>query len=196
MNNFCYGFVVAGLAMWISVPAIAADQPAAPAAVKPAPEMAKLKPFEGRWECTGQMDASPFGPAHKTATRVTAHSDLGGFWLSGRVVEKKTAESPMPIEGMFHETWDPGAKQYLMLWVDNTGAWAQQTSPGWSGATIVFTGDGWGGGQKFGMRDIFTFSGPGEMAHGMEVNATGQWAPMGRETCRVVAEAAKSASKP
>jgi hypothetical protein len=165
--------------------AYAADQPtSAPTAPAPAPEMAKLKAYEGKWMCMGQINASPFGPAHKSSTKVTAHLDLGGFWLSGRVAESKTAENPMPMEGMFHETWDPGAKQFLMLWVDNSGGWAQETSAGWDGDTMVWTGDGFGGGQKMGERDSFTMKGPGEFAHTMAINVGGQWTPLGQETCR------------
>ncbi len=112
---------------------------------------------------------------------------MRGFWLSGRVTEAKTPESPMPMEGMFHLTWDPGSKQYVMLWVDNTGGWAQENSAGWQGDTIVWSGDAWAGGQKAGMKDSFTFKGAGEMLHTMEINMTGQWLPLGQETCRAVA---------
>ena len=178
--------VLAAAALVIGVAAHAEEQGSA-TAPRPGPEMAKLKAFEGKLACTGQMDATPFGPAHKTATTVTGHRDLGGFWVSGRVTEAKTPESPMPMEGMFHLTWDPGKKQYLMLWVDNTGGWAQETSAGWEGDTIVWSGDGWGGGQKFGTKDSFTLKGGGEMLHTMEVNMTGQWMPLGQETCRSVA---------
>ena len=179
--------VVAAAVLMIGVAAHAQQQGSSAAVPRPAPEMAKLKAFEGKWACTGQMDASPFGPAHKTATNVTAHPDLGGFWLSGRVAEAKTAESPMPMEGMFHQTWDPGSKQYVMLWVDNTGGWAQENSAGWQGDTIVWSGDAWAGGQKAGMKESFTFKGAGEMLHTMEINMTGQWLPLGQETCRAVA---------
>jgi hypothetical protein len=123
------------------------------------------------------------------------HHDLGGFWLTGRVTESKTAASPMPLDGTFHQTWDPAGKQYLMLWIDNTGGWAKETSAGWVGETIVWTGEGWSGGQKAGMRDTFKLLGPTELAHSMEYSADGQWAPLGRETCRVDAAAAAAKSK-
>jgi Protein of unknown function (DUF1579) len=152
-------------------------------ALKPAPEMAKLKTFEGRWTCTGQMDAGAFGPARKTTTRVTAHSDLGGFWVSGRVVVEKTRDNPVPMEGMFHQTWDRANKRYLMLWVDSGGGWSQETSPGWEGDTITWTGDGWFGGQKAGERDGFTVKPDGSLVHTMAVEMNGQWTPLGEETC-------------
>ncbi len=172
--------VAAGIATF------APSKAAAQGAPHPAPEIAQLKPFEGRWSCSGQMNASPFGPAHPTITSVMAHSDLGGFWVSGRVVESKTAESPMPIEGMFHQTWDPGAKHFLMLWVDNMGGWSQETSPGWQDGTIVWTGEAYGDGQKMGTRDSFTQKGAGELLHTMALNTGGRWVTLGEETCTLV----------
>ena len=60
---------------------------------------------------------------------VKSHVDLGGFWQSGTV--KSSMGTMPPMEGMFHMTYDPGPKQYVMLWVDNMGAYSQETSPGW-----------------------------------------------------------------
>src|SRR5262245_49211182 len=76
----------------------AADKPAAaPAAAakpempKPAAEMAQLKFFDGTWSCKGKMEASPMGPGGPMTTSVTSHTDLGGFWQSGKV---KMSASP------------------------------------------------------------------------------------------------------
>ncbi|HUK12062.1 MAG TPA: DUF1579 family protein [Thermoanaerobaculaceae bacterium] len=193
MKNQRPYLAIATAALALAATARSEDKPAASGPPSPPAEMAQLKPFAGQWSCTGKMEATPFGPAHKSITRVIAHSDLGGFWISGRVTETKTAESPMPIAGMFHETWDPGNKQFLMLWVDNMGGWSQETSTGWNGDTIVFSGDGFGGGQKMGERDSFTRKSDGEFLHTMELNLNGQWTALGQETCRAVA--ARSAVK-
>ena len=150
---------------------------------RPAAEMAQLKPFAHFFACTGQTDASAFGPAHATATRVHAHDDLGGFWVSGMVREDKTAATPMPMEGVFHMTWDGANKQFLMLFVDNSGGWSQETSPGWNGDTMVWAGDGWMGGKKYSSRDTFTKKAAGALEHSWELNVDGTWTPLGHETC-------------
>ena len=155
---------------------------------KPAPEMAQLKFFDGNWTCAGTMSASPFGPAGKNTSTVRAHSDLGGFWESG--VVKGTSPGMPPFEGMFHMTWDPGAKHHVMFWVDNTGGWAQSTAPGWEGDTIVFSGDSYMGGKKFTTRDNFAKAAGGAMKHTSEMQADGKWTQTFEETCHKAAAAA------
>jgi len=172
--------------------AVRAEEKAA-AAPRPASEMAQMKVFESKWSCTGSVNASPSGPAHRTVATVYGHRDLGDFWVSGRYHESKTPESPVPLEGMFHMTWDPGAKRFVMLWLDNTGGWAQETSPGWVGDTIVLTGEGWFGGQKLGERDTFTRKGTAELAHTYDLNMNGQWTQFGQETCTPAATATGAA---
>jgi hypothetical protein len=149
---------------------------------KPAPEMAQLRFFDGNWTCTGTMSPSPMGPGGKMTSTVRSHSDLGGFWQSG--VVKGTSPGMPPFEGMFHMTWDPTAKHHLMLWVDNTGSWAQSTAPGWEGDKIVFAGDSTMGGKKFTTRDTFAKVSGGALKHSWEMQADGKWTPLGDETCR------------
>jgi uncharacterized protein DUF1579 len=155
---------------------------------KPAPEMAQLTFFEGSWTCTGTMSPSPFGPGGKMTSTVRTHSDLGGFWESG--VVKGTSPGMPPFEGMFHMTWDPAAKHHLMFWVDNMGGWAQSTAPGWEGDKIVFTGDSYMGGQKFGTRDTFAKGAAGTLKHNWEMQQDGKWTPLGDESCHKAAGAA------
>jgi hypothetical protein len=163
-----------------------ADKPMAAASPgmmpKPAPEMAQLKVFEGNWTCEGTMVPSPFGPGGKMTSTVKARTDLGGFWQSGTV--KGTMAGMPPMEGMFHTTYDPAAKRYVMLWVDNMGAWAQSTAPGWEGDRMVFAGDSYMGGQKMASRDTFTKAADGTFKHAAEMQMDGQWTQLFEETCR------------
>ena len=177
---------VAAAAVLVAGVAARAEEKA-PAAPHPAPEMSQLKAFEHSFTCAGQADASSFGPAHATSSHVHAHGDLGGFWVSGMVRETKTAATPTPMEGMFHMTWDPGKKQFMMLWVDSSGGWSQETSPGWNGDTIVWTGEGWMGGQKLESKDTFTKKGAEALEHSWELNLNRQWTPLGHKTCTVAA---------
>jgi hypothetical protein len=167
-------------------PAVPADQPgAAPtAAPTPAPELAQLGYFLGAWRCEGNAPATPMGPAHKTRSAVTIRPDFNGFWHTGTVREERTPDNPHPIYGMFHQTYDTGKKQFLLLWVDNYGGWATETTRGWDGDRIVYEGEGTVGGQTLGGRDTFVKKREAQMTHTAEIMINGQWITASQETCR------------
>jgi hypothetical protein len=149
---------------------------------KPSPEMAKLDFFKGNWTCQGKVNESPMGPAGTMNSTARVQSDLGGFWQSGSV--KGTMAKMPPFEGIFHVTFDPDAKQFVMLWVDNMGGWSRSTSSGWQGDKLVYEGDAHMPGQKpTKSRDTFTRSG-GTMRHAWEMQVNGKWMELGDETCK------------
>jgi hypothetical protein len=156
---------------------------------QPAPEMSNLKFFDGSWTCEGTMPPGPMGPGGKMTTSVKSYTDLGGFWQSGTV--KSTITGTPPMEGMFHMTYDPGARQYVMLWVDNMGAWAKSTAAGWEGDKIAFSGEVAMGGKMMMTRETFLKDADGSFRRDAEAQMDGKWAPMGNETCKKVAGAAK-----
>jgi hypothetical protein len=108
--------------------------------------------------------------------------ELGGFWQTGTI--KGTSPKMPPFEGRFHATYDPGAKAFVMLWVDNMGGWARSTSSGWKGDTMVYEGESHMAGQTIPGRDTFTRSGTGEMKHVWEMQTGGKWLTIGEETCK------------
>jgi hypothetical protein len=145
--------------------------------------MSNLKIFDGSWTCEGKMEATPMGPAGTMKSTVKSQADMGGFWQSG-TVKSTMAAMPGTMEGMFHMTYDPGAKQYVMLWVDNMGAYSQATATGWQGDKIVFSGETAMGGKKMMVRDTFTKAADGSLKHDMEAQIDGKWMATGSETCR------------
>jgi len=161
----------------------------APAAPKPAPEMAQLKTFEGSWTCTGDVPAGPMGPAQKTKTTVKAHIDPSGFWQVGTVSVTSPA---MSFHGTFQNTYDPGQKRIVELWSDSMGGYAIQTSAGWEGDKMIFLGEGSMGGQKMQTRETFVRSADGaSLVRSEEMQVGGQWVPAGTDNChRPVAAAA------
>jgi Protein of unknown function (DUF1579) len=166
-------------------PAEPVTPPASAAAMpKPAPEMAQLKYFDGTWRCDGDVPASPMGPAHKSRATVTMRPDLGGFWYTGTVREEKTEQTPRPLQGVFHETYDPAKKRFLVFWADSYGGWANQASGGWDGDRIVFEGEGALGGQAIGTRDTFVKKTASELTHTAEIRMGGAWTTVNNETCR------------
>jgi hypothetical protein len=174
------------LAMGFIGGAALAEEPAkkAPEMPKPAAEMKNLAAFGGDFTCEGTMNPSPMGPGGKTQGTVSGKSALGGFWQTGRVTSTMAGGGMPPMEGMFHMTYDPGTKNYVMLWVDNMGAWSKSTSTGWEGDKMVFSGDMMMGGQTMMGRDTFTKSADGSLKHGMEMQMDGKWVSMGDEVCR------------
>jgi Protein of unknown function (DUF1579) len=158
-------------------------------APKPPAEVANLKVFDGSWTCEGTVQPSPMGPGGKMSGTVKSHTDLGGHWQSG--VVKSTMAGMPPMEGMFHMTYDPGPKQYVLLWVDNMGAYSHETASGWQGDTIVFTGDTSMAGKAMKVRDTFVKAADGSLKHDMEAQIDGKWMATGTETCKKAGPAKK-----
>lgn len=161
---------------------LAQTPPAGPP--KPAPELSQLKFFVGIWQCEGNNPASPFGSAHKTQASVQTDMDLGGFWQTFRYQETKTADNPAPMQGHGYWGYDPAGKKFISAWMDNMGGLAQQTSPGFQGDALVWTGDGMMGGKRIPSRDTFTKKGEATLLHKGELQIDGKWVVLDQETCQ------------
>ena len=148
---------------------------------KPAAEMSQMAFFNGNWTCDGKMHETGMGPAGAMTSTAAIKSDLGGFFQSGAI--KGAMPGMPPFEGMFHTTFDPAAKQFVMFWFDNMGGWAQSTSKGWSGDTLVYEGDSHMGPMTMKARDTFTKVGA-DMKHVWEAEMGGKWMALGEETCK------------
>lgn len=149
---------------------------------KPAPEMSQIEFFEGSWTCQGKINQSPMGPAGEMQSTADIKRELGGFWQAGAITA--TMQGMPPMEGRFHATYDPASKQFVMMWVDSMGGWAQSTSSGWQGDTIVYEGDSHMGPHVMRSRDTFTRADPATMKHTWEAQMDGKWMPLGDETCK------------
>ena len=176
------GAVLVWTLVMMGAPLVAQEKQKPPEMPKPSPEMAKLDFFEGTWTCEGKMNDSPMGPGGKMSSTVRVRDDLNGHFQSGSV--KGTMANMPPFEGMFHTTYDSGAKQFVMLWVDNMGAWAKSNSSGWQGDKMAFEGEQHMGGQTMKGRDTFMRSGSDTMKHIFEAQMDGKWMTMGEETCK------------
>jgi hypothetical protein len=80
-------------------------------------------------------------------------------------------------------TYDTAAKGFLMLWVDNTGGWATESSSGWQGEEMVWLGGVSMGGKKITGRDAFTKKGA-ELQHLGELQMDGKWVVVQDEVCK------------
>jgi hypothetical protein len=151
----------------------------------PPPEIDQLKIFEGTAKCTGNQSASDFGPAHATTGVARGRRDLGGFWITIRYDERKTKANPNPVHALYALGYDPSAKQFLSNGFDGFGGRGTETSSGWEGDKLTFTGEYVVAGKKIGYRDTFTRKGEREIDHlGENQGADGKWVTLDQETCK------------
>ena len=113
------------------------------------------------------------------------------MWLAGKVKEMKAADDVLPLDGMLHMAWDPGPKHYVLMWVDNSGAYGRQTATGWDGDTFEWSGEMAMGGRTVQVRDRFTRKGATQVVHVSEASVDGAWVSLGQETCRKAGGAMK-----
>jgi hypothetical protein len=159
-----------------AAPAAAAPPPPAP---KPAAELEQLKYFEGTWKCAGKQPAGPFGPEHDYKSSFKMKKDVDNFWVGLEYEQKKSKVHPMPIKAKGFVGWDSVAKKFVTIGVDNTGGWITESSTGWEGDKLVFSGDGSMMGQKVSFRETYAKKGDkaflwtGEMKMGKDFISVG-----------------------
>ena len=166
-------------------PAVAAA-PAAPPppAPKPAAELDQLKMFEATWRCEGKQPAGPMGPEQDYKSTFKGKKDVESFWISFEYSQKKSKAHAMPIIAKGYLGYDPAAKKYVSLGVDNMGGSVTESSPGWEADKLTFTGDGQMGGQKISFRETYTKKGDKEMIWSGEMKMGKDWIPVGTDTCK------------
>ncbi|HEX3902019.1 MAG TPA: DUF1579 family protein [Polyangia bacterium] len=167
-------------------PAVAAAPaaPPPPPAPKPAAELDQLKMFEGTWKCDGKQPAGPMGPEQVYKSSFKGKKDVDNFWLTFEYTQKKSKVHPMPITAKGFLGYDPAAKKYVTLGVDNMGGSMNETSPGWEADKLTFVGDGQMGGQKISFRETYTKKSDKEMVWSGEMKMGKDWIPVGTDTCK------------
>lgn len=170
----------AALAALVAVPCRSEEMPKPPS---PAPELSQVAYFVGDWTCTGQAEASPFGPSHPTQATVHIHKDLGGFWQTGRYEEAKSAQNPQPM--VFAMVWgyDTAAKALILDGYDSFGNRSHEKSAGWKDNVLVFEGESAGDGPAIPARDTFTKKSDAVLEHFAEMQMDGKWIRLDHETC-------------
>ena len=162
-------------------PTTAAATPPAP---KPAAELDQLKVFEGSWRCDGKQPAGPFGPEQEYKSTFKGKKDIDKFWIAIEYDQKKSKAHPMPIKARGFLGYDPAAKKYVTIGADNTGGWISESSPGWEGDKLVFSGDGSMGGQKVSFRETYTKKGEKELNWTGEMKMGKDWIAVGNDSCK------------
>jgi hypothetical protein len=122
---------------------------------------------------------SPEMAAKSTVKFKKAH---GGFFSQGDYEMKKTKAMP-GMKGTFMISYQPAAKLFVLTSSDDMGGVAYQTSPGFVGETITFTGEGYMMGQKMKVRETMTRKGPKGASHKFEADLGKGFQNMGEDEC-------------
>jgi hypothetical protein len=153
-------------------------------APKPNPALDQIKYFAGTWSCTGMAWVD--GKEHNTTGKVTMAWDLDNFFMDLRYQERKTAANPHPITAVEHWGYSDELKRLIAGQVDSMGGYGTQSSAGWEGDSMVWTGDSHTMGMKVPTRDTFVRKGVDEVTHLGESQMNGSWVKQDQETCKRV----------
>jgi len=168
-----------GFVMCIFPTASFAQQSASAAPPKPPAEMEQLKPiFAGTSECKGKNFASQFGPEHATRLTFTGSLELDGFWYVVQGAEKKTEANPTPGKFRAAFGYDPAAKKFVSIGIDNVGGRWMGTADTVSADKAVFTNTYTFNGTDLSVRDTYMPTG-----HVGEIQSGGEWKKADEESC-------------
>jgi hypothetical protein len=124
---------------FVVVPAVAPAQPAPTYTPVPTAktDFSSMMFLTGTWTCT-QMVRGKSRPDTSTTT-----VGLDGSWM----ISQDTAPPfdqyrTYTITGTNYMTYDPTVKQWVLTGVDSTGGYFTQSSPGWSGNAMTWSGKG------------------------------------------------------
>jgi len=124
------------------------------------------------------------GPEQDYKSRFKGKKDVESFWISFEYSQKKSKVHAMPIMAKGYLGYDPVAKKYVSMGVDNMGGSVTESSPGWEADKLTFTGDGQMGGQKISFRETYTKKSDKEMIWSGEMKMGKDWIPVGTDTCK------------
>jgi hypothetical protein len=137
------GFATAPLASIAQTPA------AAPTPVPiTKPDFSSMSFYLGTWQCTQPLRG---GTRPETDTYTMG---MDGMWMVNSTNAPPFDQYRTVAQtGMGYYSYDPTLKMWVTTGVDNLGGYGMQSSPGWQGNTITWTGQGLDG-SKF--TDVIT----------------------------------------
>jgi hypothetical protein len=122
---------------FLAAPVVSAAQPAPAPTMVPAthPDFSSMMFLTGTWNCT-QMLRGKTRPDTSTTT-----IGMNGAWM----ISQDTAPPfdqyrTYAIDGTDYMTYDPTIKQWVSIGVDSGGGYGMQSSPGWQGNVMTWTG--------------------------------------------------------
>jgi Protein of unknown function (DUF1579) len=179
----CFRLLVLQLMLTCAVTGLAVGQDQRIARPQPSPELRQLGFFVGTFRCKGEAFKTPMSEPHPVERTIAGKMDLDGFWLFMRFDDMASATNPMPIRGNWQLAHNARERNFVALWTDNLGRWFPQTSAGWEGDSIAFTGEFTLNDQKGVVRDSFTRKSEREMIMTVDIPHDGDWMPLLKFDC-------------
>lgn len=141
-----------------------------------------FKDAVGSWTCKGTWN-DPSGKTMTATTKAKFTKELDGHQYAAVFdMPKSDAMPAMKSHAEWH--YDPISKGLVGTMVCSSGDVSRATSSGQQGTSIVWTSEGTMMGQPMKMRSTHTWKSPKEMTMVHEVEAGGNWAKMGEDTCK------------
>ncbi len=156
----------------------------APAKTAPNPMLeAAFKDAAGNWTCTGTWNDPASGKSMTMTSKAKIAKALNGHQYTAEFSSPKAGDMPaMKSNAEWH--YDPISKGLVSTMVCDSGDVSRSTSNGVQGQTIIWMSEGTMMGNPMKMRSTHTMKSAKEMAMVYEVEANGNWAKMGEETCK------------
>src|SRR5260221_658519 len=143
----------------------------APTPPKPVPELQKLAFFAGRWNETGNANASPMGPAGKFTQTTSCEWFDGGFFL---VCHDEGLRPSGPTKGMSIFGYSTDRKHYPYFGIGNGGGLDQVLYGDLTGDTWDWEWEGPPGGQRMKFRVTIKQTSPDSSTFTFEASAAGR----------------------
>jgi hypothetical protein len=99
------------------------------------PDFSSVNFLVGTWSCTQQLRG-----------KTRPETDVTSIGMDGAWLVTQTTAPPFDqyrtytINGVSYIGYDPNAKMWIQTGVDNGGGYGIQTSPGWQGSALTWTG--------------------------------------------------------
>ncbi|HLQ39240.1 MAG TPA: DUF1579 family protein [Planctomycetota bacterium] len=145
-------FVLSTLAALCAVPVLAQQGPPSPA-----PELGKLKMFEGSWEGSGTATMAPGQPPTKWTSQSTCQWVMGGFFLQEDLTIQFDGGMP-PLQFREYTGWDAENHRYASVVVSNKGEGELATLTFPADDTLVSLTRGIHDGKPYAKREVTKFT--------------------------------------
>ena len=144
----------------------------------------QLDYFKGTWMCKGTAFAMPDAPEHAISGKVTDKWIMGGQWMQYNYDGIKSKADPKAMSAAGFMGWDAEHKNFAMGGVCSDGCYSTETSPGWDGDAMIFTGPNHMNGMTANGRDEFHKVSKSELKYVYQLEMNGNWQKVMEETCK------------
>ena len=169
--------VILPLVIFITVAAIATAREKAPSKLR------ELDYLGGHWQCKGTAFAFGDSPKHDVVATINGKWTLNDMWLDMHYVETKTKANPNPFDVRAFFGDDPEQKKLVLGSLENDGGYSTESSTGWDGDSITFTGPNHMGGTTVNGKDTWTKMSKSKLTYTFEIEDKGNWTKLIEETC-------------